>query len=47
MTEKNTVFEMATKYYPLLWSVERIKALYLADKLSKDEYDTIINSDKE
>lgn len=33
-----TVFEMAQKYYPRLWSLERIDALYEAGKLKKEEY---------
>lgn len=47
MPEKFTVFEMATKYYPHLWSIERIEALYKAGKLTKEERDSIINSNKE
>ena len=33
-----TVFEMAKKYYPRLWSIERINALYEAGKLTEEEY---------
>ena len=33
-----TVYEMAKKYYPRLWSDERIKALYEAGKLTEEEY---------
>ena len=43
MTGKKTAFEMAQEYYPRLWSHERIDALYNAGKLTKDEYDSIIN----
>lgn len=39
-----TVFEMAKKYYPLLWSKSRIEALYNAGKLTKEEYEEIIKS---
>lgn len=42
-----TVYEMAKKYYPRLWSIERIEALYKADKLTKEEYEEIINSKQE
>ena len=42
-----TAYEMAKKYYPRLWSLERIEALYKAGKLTKDEYDSIINSNEE
>ncbi|MBQ7974357.1 MAG: XkdX family protein [Clostridia bacterium] len=37
-----TVYEMAKKYYPRLWSAERIEALYKADKLTEDEYKSIV-----
>ena len=36
-----TVFEMAKKYYPKLWSLERLKALVEAKKLTVDEYKEI------
>ena len=36
-----TVFEMAKKYYPRLWSIERLKALVQANKLTADEYKEI------
>ena len=39
-----TVFEMAKKYYPRLWSAERIDALYNAGKLTEKEYKSIINN---
>ena len=39
----NTVFEMAKKYYPRLWSIERIEALYKAGKLTEEEKDKIMN----
>lgn len=42
-----TVYEMAKKYYPRLWSLDRIEALYKAEKLTKNEYYNIINSNKE
>ena len=44
MTEKKTVFEMAQEYYPRLWSVGRIEALYKAGKLTEEEYNLIINN---
>ena len=47
MTEKKTAFEMAQEYYPRLWSFERIEALYKAGKITKDEYDSIINTTNE
>lgn len=32
------VFELAKKYYPLLWDKSRIDALYEAGKLTDEEY---------
>ena len=43
MTEKKTPFEMAQEYYPRLWSVDRIEALYKKGLLTKEEYNSIIN----
>ena len=42
-----TAYEMAKKYYPRLWSLERIESLYKAGKLTKEEYDSIINTKNE
>ena len=36
------VFEMAKKYYPLLWDKNRIDALYKAGKLTEEEYNAIV-----
>lgn len=36
-------FELALKYYPLLWDENRIKALLNAGKITADEYEKIIN----
>lgn len=33
-----TAFEMAQKYYPALWSIDRLRALVAADKLTPEEY---------
>lgn len=38
-----TVYEMAKKYYPRLWDIDRINALYKAGKLSEEEYQEIIS----
>ena len=38
-------YEMAKKYYPLLWDKKRIEALYKAGKLTEEEYSEIINGD--
>ena len=40
-----SVFELAQKYYPELWSIERLKALVAANKLTTDEYKTITGED--
>ena len=45
MASKMTVFEMAKKYYPLLWDINRIDALYKAGKLTKAEYEEIIKEE--
>ncbi len=37
-----TIFEMAKKYYPRLWSVERIEALHKAGKLTDEEYNSLV-----
>ena len=38
-----TVKEMAEKYYPTMWSEERIEALVDAGKLSREDADEVIN----
>lgn len=38
MAEKLSVFEKAKKYYPRLWDIDRINALYEANKLTEEEY---------
>lgn len=35
------VFELAQKYYPTLWSKDRLKTLVAAGKLTADEYQQI------
>lgn len=37
-------YEMAKKYYPRLWSVERIEALYKSGKLTEEEYNTLVEN---
>ncbi len=36
-----TALELAQKYYPTLWSIERLQALVAADKLTAAEYETL------
>ena len=33
-----SVYELAQKYYPRLWPLERLDALLAADKLTEAEY---------
>lgn len=37
-----TAFELAKKYYPRLWDIDRINRLYEAGKLTKEEYEEIV-----
>lgn len=36
-----TVLEMATQYYPRLWSRERIEALVAAGRLTREEAEQV------
>jgi hypothetical protein len=40
-----TVYEMAKKYYPRLWDIDRIEALYKAGKLTEEEYKDIVTTE--
>lgn len=40
-----TVYEMVKKYYPRLWDIERINALYKAGKLTEQEYKDIVTTE--
>ena len=35
------VKKLAEKYYPVLWPLDRLKALVAAGKLTADEYQTV------
>jgi len=39
------VFELAQKYYPVLWGADRLKALVANNKLTAEEYKTITGED--
>ncbi len=39
-----TVYEMAEKYYPRLWGKTRLDALLSAGRLTKEEYDTLVEA---
>lgn len=36
-----SVFEMAQKYYPRLWDINRLASLLMAGKLTQEEYDLL------
>ena len=42
-----TAYEMAKKYYPRLWSNERLLALVQAGKLTETEYKEITGGEDE
>lgn len=42
---KKSVKEMAKNYYPNLWSIERLKILVRAGKLSADDFKEIAEED--
>lgn len=42
-----SVFEMARKYYPRLWSLERLNALLEAGRLTREEYDALTGREVE
>lgn len=46
MVEKKTVYEMAKEYYPRLWDIDRINKLYETGKLTEEEYNEIVGSEK-
>lgn len=37
-----SVYELAKKYYPRLWDLERLEALLAAGRLSQEEYDSLV-----
>lgn len=39
------VFELAQKYYPVLWDINRLKALVANNKLTEAEYKAITGED--
>ena len=41
------IFDMAKKYYPRLWSKNRIDALHDAGKLTDEEYEKILSASTE
>ena len=43
--ETESIEKMASRYYPVLWSIERIKALVENEKLTKEQYKKITGED--
>lgn len=41
-----SVYELAQKYYPRLWDLERLEALLAAGRLSQDEFDQLVEAEK-
>ena len=41
-----SVYELAQKYYPRLWDRERLKALLAAGRLSQEEFDQLVVTEK-
>lgn len=41
-----SVYELARKYYPRLWDRERLEALLAAGRLSQEEFDQLVGTEK-
>lgn len=41
-----SVYELARKYYPRLWDRERLEALLAAGRLSQEEFDRLVGTEK-
>ena len=41
-----SAYELAMKYYPKLWGIERLDALLAAGKLTQEEYDILTAEDE-
>lgn len=41
-----SVYELAQKYYPRLWDLERLEALLAAGRLSQEEFDQLVGTEK-
>lgn len=40
-----TVYEMAERYYPRLWSRERLEALRAAGRLTQEEFRSLVGEE--
>ena len=41
-----SVYELARKYYPRLWDRARLEALLAAGRLSQEEFDKLVGTEK-
>ena len=41
-----SVYELAKKYYPRMWDRERLEALLAAGRLSQEEFDQLVGTEK-
>lgn len=41
------IYEMAKKYYPLLWDKNRLQMLVNAGRLTQEQYNEIVGEDNE
>lgn len=41
-----SVYDLAQKYYPRLWDRERLEALLSAGRLSQEEFDQLVGTEK-
>lgn len=41
-----SVYDLARKYYPRLWDRERLEALLAAGRLSQEEFDQLVETEK-
>lgn len=39
-----SVYELAKKYYPTLWDINRLRALVAAGKLTQEQFDEITSN---
>lgn len=46
MSKKSAAYQLAKKYYPNLWGVDRINALVTAGKLTQAEADEIMQAEE-
>ena len=42
-----TVYEMAQKYYPVLWDLHKLQLLLEAHRLTQEQYDTLVGENND